>query len=462
MKRTHLNIEDIFNIPTAVIYNPDAFKSIYHVSIDSRSIKKNTLFIAVKGERFDGHDFINEAVKKGAVAVIVNEKNFKSLSEIDIPVITVKDTTKALGDAAKIWRSKLKAKIIGITGSAGKTTTKEILAVLFSEKFKVNKTIANNNNHIGVPLTILNTNEKHNILVAELGTNHFGEIPYTARILSPDFALITNIGDSHLEYFKNRKGVLKEKSALLNETIKRNGKIFINNDDKLLKEIGKKIKNKITFALNESADYKAKIIGYDKLAMPHIVIKNKKKLFDAVLPVIGETNVLNFTSAYSVASELGLNDLQIKKALKKVKTYSKRLEIKNYKNFTLINDTYNANPDSMKSSFDVLNKIQSRKRKIAVIGDMFELGSESKAKHLNLAELINKSKTDEIYSIGKMMKLMDKKLNGKTKNHKHFTDRESLKNVLDKIDISNSAILIKGSRGMKMEEFVSVIEAREK
>ncbi|KAB2845457.1 MAG: UDP-N-acetylmuramoyl-tripeptide--D-alanyl-D-alanine ligase, partial [Ignavibacterium sp.] len=136
-------------------------------------------------------------------------------------------------------------------------------------------------------------------------------------------------------------------------------------------------------------------------------------------------------------------------------------EIKNYKNSTLINDTYNANPDSMKSSFDVLNKIQSRKRKIAVIGDMFELGSESKAKHLNLAELINKSKTDEIYSIGKMMKLMDKKLNGKTKNHKHFTDRESLKNVLDKIDISNSAILIKGSRGMKMEEFVSVIEARE-
>ncbi|MDT3696155.1 MAG: UDP-N-acetylmuramoyl-tripeptide--D-alanyl-D-alanine ligase [Ignavibacterium sp.] len=462
MKRTYLNIKDIFNIPTAVIHNPDVFKTIYNVSIDSRTVKKNTLFIAVKGQRFDGHNFINEAVKKGAVAVIVNENNFKNLSEIDIPVITVKDTTKALGDIAKIWRLKLKTKIIGITGSAGKTTTKEILAALLSEKFKVNKTIANNNNHIGVPLTILSTNEKHNILVAELGTNHFGEIPYTASILSPDFALITNIGDSHLEYFKNRKGVLKEKSALFNETIKRNGKVFINNDDKLLKEIGKKIKSKVSFALDEKADYKTKILGYDKSVMPHIVIKNKKKLFDAVLPVIGEKNVLNFTSAFAIASELGLTDLQIKNALKKVKTYRKRLEVKNYRKFTLINDTYNANPDSMRSSFDVLNKIQSRKRRIAVIGDMFELGNESKAKHLDLADLINKTQTDEIYSIGKMMKLMDKKLNGKTKTHQHFTQRESLKNILKKIDITDSAILIKGSRGMKMEEFVSVIEDRKK
>ncbi|HQF42000.1 MAG TPA: UDP-N-acetylmuramoyl-tripeptide--D-alanyl-D-alanine ligase [Ignavibacteriaceae bacterium] len=460
MKKIHLNIEDIFNIPTAVTYNPDVFKSIYNVSIDSRNIKKNTLFIAIKGERFDGHDFIDDVVKKGAAAVIVDENKFKKLNEIDIPVITVKDTTKALGDVAKIWRSKLKTKVIGITGSAGKTTTKEILAVLLSEKFKVNKTIANNNNHIGMPLTILSTNEKHNILVAELGTNHFGEIHYTASILSPDIALITNIGDSHLEFLKNRKGVLKEKSALFDETIKRGGKIFINNDDKLLKKAGKKIKNKVTFALTEKADYKSKILGYDKLAKPRIEIKHKKKIFNTTLPIGGEKNVLNFTSAFAIASELGLNDLQIRKAIKKIKTYSKRLEIKNSRNFTLINDTYNANPDSMKSSFDVLNRIKSRKKKIAVIGDMFELGSESKVKHLELADLINKSGVDEVYSIGKMMKLMDKGLNGKTKIHQHFTDRESLKSFLKKLDINNSAMLVKGSRGMKMEEFVSVIEAR--
>ena len=460
MKKIQLNIEDIFNIPTAVIYNPDMFKSVYHVSIDSRNIRKNTLFIAIKGERFDGHDFIDEVIKKGAVAVVVNEKNFKKLSEIEIPVITVNDTTKALGDVAKIWRSKLKAKVIGITGSAGKTTTKEILAALLSQKFKVNKTTANNNNHIGVPLTILSTTEKHNVLVAELGTNHFGEIPYTAPIANPDYALITNIGDSHLEFLKNRKGVLKEKSALLNEAIKRDGKVFINNDDKLLKEFGKKIKNKITFGLDEKADFKAKVIGYDKLVKPQVEIKNKKNIFISSLPVSGEKNVLNFTAAFAIASEIGLTNSQIQKAVRKIKSYSKRLEVKNLKRFTLINDTYNANPDSMKSSLDILDKIGSREKKIAVLGDMFELGAESKLKHLELSTYINKIKVDQVYSIGKMMKLMNQKLNGKTKVHQHFTDRESLKSFLKKLNVNNSAVLVKGSRGMKMEEFVSVLETR--
>jgi UDP-N-acetylmuramoyl-tripeptide--D-alanyl-D-alanine ligase len=460
MKKIHLNIEDIFNIPTAVIYNPDMFKSIYHVSIDSRNIKKNTLFIAIKGERFDGHDFVDEVVKKGAVAIIVSEKNFKKIKDYDIPVITVKNTTIALGEVAKLWRAKLKTKIIGITGSAGKTTTKEILATLLSEKFKVNKTVANNNNHIGVPLTILSTNEKHNVLVAELGTNHFGEIKYTASVVSPDLALITNIGDSHLEYLKNRKGVFKEKSALLKETIKRGGKVFINNDDKILQEFGRTIKKKSTFSLKIKADYRASIKGYDKLARPQIEIKSKKNVFTTALPISGEKNVLNFTAAFAVASELGLTNSQIQNAVKKIKSYNKRLEIKNHKNFTLINDTYNANPDSMKSSLEILNKIELKKKKIAVLGDMFELGSESKAKHLDLAVFINKTKVDEVYSIGKMMNLMNEKLNGKTKIHHHFGERESLKNFLKSLDINNSAVLVKGSRGMKMEEFVSVLETR--
>ncbi len=460
MKKITLNIEDIFNIPTSVIYNPDMFKSIYHVSIDSRNIKKNTLFIAIKGERFDGHNFINDVVKKGACAILINEKNYKKLSEVEVPVITVKDTMIALGDVAKLWRSKIKANVIGITGSAGKTTTKEILSTLLSEKFKVNKTVANNNNHIGVPLTVLSTNEKHNVLVAELGTNHFGEIPYTSAIVSPDLALISNIGDSHLEYLKNRKGVFTEKVAILKEAIKNDGKVFINNDDKLLKEFGKKVKNKITFALNENADYKASINGYDKLARPQIKIKSKKNIFEATLPISGEKNVLNFTAAYTIARELGLTDSQIQKAAKNIKSYNKRLDIKNLKKFTLINDTYNANPDSMKSSLDILNKIESRKKKIAILGDMFELGAKSKIKHLELSNFINKTKVDEVYSIGKMMKLMNQKLNGKTKVHQHFTERELLKNFLKKLDTTNSAVLVKGSRGMKMEEFVSVLETK--
>ncbi len=348
MKKTHLNIEDIFNIPTAVIYNPDMFKSIYHVSIDSRNIKNNTLFIAIKGERFNGHDFIEQVVENGAAAIVINEKYLKKIGDYVIPVITVKDTVVALGEIAKLWRAKLKTEIIGITGSAGKTTTKEILATLLSEKFKVNKTSGNNNNHIGVPLTILSTNEKHNVLVTELGTNHFGEITYTAAIASPDIALITNIGDSHLEFLKNRKGVFKEKSALFKETMKRGGKVFINNDDPILRKYGNTIKNKVTYALNEKADYKSTVIGYDKFARPKISINVNGKIVTTTIPISGEKNVLNFTASFAIASELGLTNLQILKAAKKIKSYDKRLEIKNHKNFTLINDTYNANPDSMR------------------------------------------------------------------------------------------------------------------
>jgi UDP-N-acetylmuramoyl-tripeptide--D-alanyl-D-alanine ligase len=460
MKKISLTIEDIFNIPSAVIYNPDAFKNIFHVSINSRNIKKKALFIAIRGERFDGHNFIDQAVSRGASAILINKNYVKSIKDYDLTVIAVKNTTLALGDIAKIWRKKLKAKVIGITGSAGKTTTKEILATLLAEKFKVSKTISNYNNHIGVPLTILSTNEKHDVLVAELGTNHFGEIAYTAPIAAPNYGLITNIGDSHLEYLKNRKGVLREKSSLLRETIKNKGKVFINNDDPLLKNFGKTIKNKITYSLHDKADYSGKIILFDKNARPEVEFKSKKHSVKIKLPLSGDTNVTNYMAAFSIASELGVGISKILKATEKIKSVNKRLEIKNYKKFILINDTYNANPDSMRSSLNLLFKIRNRKRKIAILGDMFELGKESKIKHQALANYINKLMFDEVYTIGTMMKLFDKKLNNKITTHHHFSNRKNLEDLLNKIQLDNSAILIKGSRGMKMEEFVSVLESR--
>lgn len=460
MRKIHLTIEDIFNIPTSVIYNPDNFKSVYSVSINSRQIKKNCLFIAIKGEKFDGHDFVDQAVSKGASAILINEKHLKKIKDYDIPVITVKDTLAALGDIARIWRSKLKAKVIGITGSAGKTTTKEILAKLLSRKFNVNKTKGNNNNHIGVPLTIFSTSKKHEVLIAELGTNHFGEIEYTAKIVSPDFGLITNIGDSHLEYLKDRKGVLQEKSALFKYCLFNNGKIFINNDDELLKEYGSKLKNKITFALENKADYKGSVTSYDKYGKPVIQIRSNKKIVRVKLPLSGEKNALNYIAAFAIASEVGVSKSDIIKATERIKSYDKRLSIKHYKNFTLINDTYNANPDSMKASLTILKQMESKKKKIAVLGDMFELGKLSKIKHKELGSFINDLELDEVYSIGKNMLLLDNTLNGRTKIHKHFTERETLKKYINRLDIKNSVILVKGSRGMKMEEFVSTIQSR--
>lgn len=167
MKKVQLDIEDIFDVPGAVIYEPDKLKSIRYVSIDSRKIRNNTLFIALTGERFDGHDFVKKAIANGAEAVLINEGRLNRFNNVKVPIITVKDTKLALGDIARIWRKKLKTKIIGLTGSSGKTTVKNMLAEILSEKYRVNKTEANRNNHIGVPLTILNTNETHQVLVAE-------------------------------------------------------------------------------------------------------------------------------------------------------------------------------------------------------------------------------------------------------------------------------------------------------
>lgn len=460
MKQIKITLEDVFNLPGAVIYNPDVFKDLSSVSIDSRNIKRNSLFIAIKGERFDGHSFIGTAIQKGASAVMINRNQLKKIDDVAVTVITVPDTIKALGDISKIWRKKLKAKIIGLTGSAGKTTTKEILAKLLSEKYKVNKTLANNNNHIGVPLTILSTNAFHDILVAECGTNHFGEIPYTAEILQPDYALITNIGDSHLEFLKNRRGVLKEKSALFEITAKRKGKLFINHDDELLSEYSKKFRNKVKYGFNSSADVQGKILSFDAHVKASLEIKTKSKKVNVSVPFPGLASAQNFLAASAVGLELGLTATDITHAVRRLKIPDKRMSIRVFKKFTILNDTYNANPDSVKSAINILSMYRNRRRKIAVLGDMFELGEQSKKLHESLADYIVTQNVSEVLTTGKMMKYLTEKLKKFGAFSEYFESKELLKKYLKKVNLHNSVILVKGSRGMKMEEIVSFLEKR--
>ena len=228
MSAVRITLEDLFNLPASEIVNPDNYKAVSKISIDSRMINKGSLFIAIKGEKFDGHNFVREVIKNGASAVVIERKKYSQFRDLDIPVILVDKTVDALGGLAKVWRSKLNAKVVSITGSAGKTTTKDIIGTLLSEKYKTKKTSGNNNNHIGVPLTILSADKNDEVLVLEHGTNHFGEIDYTANIAQPDYALITNIGTSHLAFLKNKRGVLKEKKSLFDVTAKRDGTLLIN------------------------------------------------------------------------------------------------------------------------------------------------------------------------------------------------------------------------------------------
>ncbi|MGE5409375.1 MAG: UDP-N-acetylmuramoyl-tripeptide--D-alanyl-D-alanine ligase, partial [Clostridiales bacterium] len=366
-------------------------------------------------------------------------------------------TTKAYGDIAKIWRSKLNAKIVAISGSNGKTSTKEILTGILLEKFKVTRTLANNNNHIGVPLTILETGSDTEVLVLELGTNHFGEIAYTSEIAKPEFALITNIGESHLEFLQNLEGVAKEKISLFDETAKNGGLIFLNTDDKILKKNAKNYKNLVSFGFNDKAEVKGKIIDL-KDGKTIVQVTYKEKSFKVNLPVYGLTNAKNFLASAAIALKLGLSFKQIKQGAESLSSFKNRLNVKNFDKFSLVNDTYNANPLSMRSAFEFIGSFQNRKRKIVVLGDMFELGKQASSAHKELASSLKKNKITEVYTIGKLMRLLNNELVDKKITAKHFTNREKLGAFLSDYNFDDSVVLFKGSRGMKMEEFVKVID----
>ncbi|PID58160.1 MAG: hypothetical protein CR986_08035 [Ignavibacteriae bacterium] len=448
-----ITLKDIFNIPNSRIYNPDSYKSASYVSIDTRTIKKNSIFVAIKGKNFDGHNYIKEAIKKGATSVVINNRKLKDFDDVEVAIISVKNTLDAYGELAKIWRNKLSAKVISITGSNGKTTTKEILSRLLEIKYKVHKTEANNNNQIGVPLTILSAKPKTDFIVLEHGTNHPGEIEYTAKIAEPDFAVITNISNSHLQYLKSKEKVLEEKLSLF-KYVKDDGYVFINNDDALLASIKRNYKNKITYGLKGRCTVKGKV--KIKNSITNIIIDEIDKTIETTLNLLGKANAQNFLAASAIALKVGVTESGINKAAKEIKAVKGRLEKIKNKNSVIINDTYNSNPESARIAFEVLDEFKD-KNKILIFGDMFELGKDADKFHKDLAANINSTNINEVYTIGRKAKLLNQNLNKKI-TAKHFTNRVKLIDFLKELNIENSVLLFKGSRGMKMEEFLNVVK----
>ncbi len=455
-----ITIDDLFELPDAAVYNSDSYKPVSAVSIDSRNIKKDSLFIAIKGGKFDGHNFISDAINAGASAIIIDEDKADKFSNYKIPVVTVKNTITALGDLAKVWRSKLNTKIIAITGSTGKTTTKEMLASILSEKYKVNKTASNNNNHIGVPLTLFSTTNDYDILILELGTNHFGEIAYTVNIAQPDYAIITNIGNSHLEYFKNKKGVLNEKIVLFETTVARKGIIFINNDDILISKTMMDYPKRITFGFESISDVKGTIKSFNEEGKPVIEICYKDLKVQQQFNLYGEQSAKNYLAAVAVALKLGLNKKEISAGISKFKSIDKRLNIKTFKKFILIDDTYNANPESMRHVIELMPKIKAYNKRIAVLGDMLELGDESAKLHSELGRIIKRNKIDLTITIGESIKNLDSELKKLKVESIHFDNRKDLAEYLKAFKFPGYIVLVKGSRGMQMEEFLKIIETK--
>ena len=463
----NLKIKDILKCTNGKLIIGDTEKECKNYSKDTRTIKKGDTYIGIKGEKFDGSSFWKDALNNGAETVIINNIKLDEIEEYkkqNKNIIQVEDTIEAIGEMAsykmKIQKEKYNLKVVGVTGSVGKTSTKDIIANVLSKKYKVLKTEGNNNNHIGLPLTILRL-QNEEIAVIEMGMNHLGEISYLTKIAKPDIAVITNIGTSHIGNLGSRENILKAKLEILEGIDKK--KIVINNDNDLLNKWYLKNKNNIeihTFGIKNESEFNAKNIKL-KENSSEFTCENKNEKMSIEVPVGGEHFILNALCGLTVGKLLNLNNEEIKKGIKDFKLTAKRMEINHLKNnITIINDSYNASYESMKASISNLKNMNGE-RKIAVLGDMFELGDFSEKLHKEVGTEIYKNKIDKLYLIGNYSKFIGEeaeKEGYKKENIFYFENKDELFNNLKNNLKSGDVILIKASNGMKLFEIAEKLK----
>ncbi len=454
-----ITASDLKKLTGVELVNQDLLKrrAISGVSTDSRAVKKNDLFFALKGEKFDAHDFIDSVLKSEAVAIVVHRKwalkNDKYFRTFPCLFVIVDDTTVAFGELARIYRRKFDIPVIAIGGSNGKTTTKEMVNAVLRTKYEVLSTEGNLNNHIGVPQTLFHLTSKHDAAVVEIGTNHFGELKYLCEIAEPTHGLITNIGKEHLEFFGNEDGVAKEELELFNYLNSVKGMAFVNTDDRYLEAGSKNLKKRIGYGLTSKADIKAKKIQTNELGQSAFDVAWQKKdvSFKVSLGVPGLHNVTNALAASTVGLKFRIKPKKIAKALKQCSSASKRMEVLSNNGIIILNDTYNSNPDSVIAALKTLSTFSTNGKKIVVLGDMRELGESSKREHTNIGVIVAEMKFNYLFTVGPFSKYTSEAFGPAAK---HFESKEELSNELKKILKNGDVVLIKGSRGMKMEEVV--------
>ncbi|MBR2500597.1 MAG: UDP-N-acetylmuramoyl-tripeptide--D-alanyl-D-alanine ligase [Clostridia bacterium] len=452
-----LKIADIIEATHGTLLCGDEKKEITNVLTDSRKIEDGCLFVALTGENFDGHDFLESAFNKGAIAAVVS----KDVVIEDKTIIKVPNTLKALGHIAGLYREKFNIPALAITGSVGKTSTKEMCAAVLSQKFNVHKNQGNFNNEIGVPYTIFGLAESHDMLVCEMGMSGFGEIDSLSQMIKPDVSIMTNIGISHIELLGSQENIFKAKSEFV-KNMKKGGTVIINGDDPILyshkDELGD---NVLTYGIkNEKADLVARNVEVRNDGISFKMEGFGKKL-DIALSVLGEHNVYNALAACCLAKVFDIDDEKVKNALKEHTPHDMRLCVIPCENFTIINDCYNAAPDSMRAALKVLSSREGRK--VAVLGDMAALGEFSKEAHTIVGEEVVNNGIDVLITIGSEAKTIAKsaKDNGMVKENIYSfeTTKELIENI-DNIITSGATILVKASRVMKLEEVTEYLKTR--
>jgi UDP-N-acetylmuramoyl-tripeptide--D-alanyl-D-alanine ligase len=412
------------------------------VSIDTRKIESNSLFVAIKGENFDANTFAKEALAKGASYVIIDNKNYF----IDQRTVLVENSLTALQELAKFHRQYLKLPIIALTGSNGKTTTKELINVVLSKKFKTKATVGNLNNHIGVPLTLLSFDSTTEVGIVEMGANHKKEIEFLCELAKPDFGYITNFGKAHLEGFGGVEGVIEGKSEMYNYLSQNDKLAFINLEDKIQLEKSKTLKS-YSFGVNKK---NANVNISSIAANPFVQIQFSNLLIQTHL--IGLYNANNINAALTIGKYFEVEDLAIKEALESYIPENNRSQLIAKGTNQIILDAYNANPSSMAVAIENFLQLDNS-NKIMILGDMFELGNESAEEHKAIVDFLLDRKDVIFYFVGKEFYS-----NRTDKNSFHFFETfDAFSEHLQASKINNSSILIKGSRGMALERTLNFL-----
>lgn len=427
-------------------------REVAGVVVDSRSVEKGYLFIATVGERVDGHNFIDDVFDKGAMAVVCEEApaHYKG------PYILVESSFTALKCIAGWYRMQLDVKVVGITGSVGKTSTKEFISSVLAQKYNVLKTEGNFNNEVGLPLTILKIRNDHELAVLEMGISNFGEMHRLSEIAKPDICVITNIGQCHLENFKSRQGILKAKTEIF-DFLNEEGRVCINGDDDMLATIEEiKGSKPIKFGMSAGNDVFATDVIIKGLFGSTCDIHVKDRILHTNIPLPGKHMVLNALAATSVGTLLDMTCEEIVAGIETVQPVGGRSNIIRLEKWTIIDDCYNANPVSMKVAIDLLNMADTNK--IAILGDMFELGNTEKVLHKEVGAYAAAANVDVLVCVGKLSSNM---YDGAADIFKgkllYFETTDELIEALPTIVKEDHTILVKASHGMGFETVVKAL-----
>ncbi len=432
----NITIKDVIEICNGTLLCGDENLECLNFSKDTRTIQEGDIYVGIKGDNFNGNDFYREAFNKGAKACILDCKKNEVNDYLNSTIVLVEDSIKAIQSLATYKRDMYNIPIIAVTGSVGKTTTREMIADVLSYKYKVLTPIKNYNNHIGLPFTLLNLSD-HTACVLEMGMNHFGEISLLSKIAKPTIAVITNIGTSHIGNLGSKENILKAKLEIL-DGMNENGVLIINNDDELLKNVS--YKNIITIGVNNDSDYIAERLTNDRVKICGIKIKNSN---------INTAFIYNALNAVAVGKMMKVKRWDIKKALNNYSGNDNRLQEKASKTgITILDDSYNASYESIKVALETLQKY--KKRKIVVLGDIKELGDKAIEIHESLSNLINN--IDILVTVGEYTKLIKTNI-----TNNNFNNNLEAINYLKKVIRENDVILVKASNAMRFNEIVKAL-----